>query len=508
MLPDSDIDIDIYIAELEAELFEAPCPCDDYASFNGAEVADIKATTKSFSHEISATLLHQAAKCVALTRHEVALDNDLSEHEQLTNESRDEVTKTKFPIIDIGNNKTNITPPEPAEDTFLFDDGDDIEMGGTIDAVTKQYEDTTSHLNSHRICHSAHHQGSVRGQRNKRLIKEERRMQEMELHMHRLRFDDSNNQRRVVKLRRIEVHTWVVLRNRGISHFIILLQYAGNSSLVAQLSIRCSDASFKLFSLKCLRWYSALSRWIATLLGEMSLPYYLCLSKIPLYVFKSRDIVCYRKRLQIQHLEACTKLCHKIETVMLRQVVTKLPCAALCIQQVYRRFISIRILSRLRQQHLTRKATVRVQKSLRGFLARKRLQRFRSYHFAYNDQAVSIFSDDITDLLECQNKEIGSTTWKPSKPIIVAANESDPDSIAKSCSSRRNEKIPSNGDYHIIEPPVPSIHKRERNNGIQWRIRDRQVAQAMNRKRIHMKRLGASGLAMQCRTGSRRRSNM
>ena len=207
--------------------------------------------------------------------------------------------------------------------------------------------------------------------------------------MHRLRFDDSNNQRRVVNLRRIEVHTWVVLQNRGISQFIVLLQYAGNS-LVAQLSIRCSDASFKFFSLKCRRWYSALSRWIATLLGEMSLPYYLCLSKIPLYVFKSRDIVCYRKRFHI--LEACTKLCHKIETVMLRQVMTKLSCAALCIQQVYRRFKSIRILSWLRQQHLSRKATVRVQKSLRGFLARKRLQRFRSNHFAYNDQAVRMSS--------------------------------------------------------------------------------------------------------------------
>eukprot|EP00956_Cyclotella_meneghiniana_P000904 scaffold1042_cov55-Cyclotella_meneghiniana.AAC.2 len=28
-------DIDIYIAELEAELFKAPCPYDDYAIFNG-----------------------------------------------------------------------------------------------------------------------------------------------------------------------------------------------------------------------------------------------------------------------------------------------------------------------------------------------------------------------------------------------------------------------------------------------------------------------------------------
>lgn len=261
----SDTDIDIYIAELEAELIESPCPC-EYTSFTDAEIANIKTTTKPFRHEISATLLHRAAKRVASTRHNVASDSNLSEHEEidLTNESRDDQdddsTNVKFPIDNEINetNSNECLSVVPAEDTFL--------------------------------------------------------------------------------------------------------------------------------------------------------------------------------------------------------------------------------LTKLRQQQSTRKAMIRVQKTVRGFLARKRLQRFGCTHFAYNDQAVGcIFSDDINDLLECQNEENSSTTWKPSKPIIVAAKENaDPDNFAgKSCnSSRKNERIPSNGDYHNIEPPaVPSIHRRERENGIQWRISDRQVVQ-------------------------------
>ncbi|KAL3781171.1 hypothetical protein HJC23_008073 [Cyclotella cryptica] len=199
---------------------------------------------------------------------------------------------------------------------------------------------------------------------------------------------------------------------------------------------------------------------------------------------------------------------------------------------------------RSRQFH----ASQTIQKTYRGFATRKRFRHFHKISFDYVDSDVEwLLSGDIDNLLNFGFHNEDTGVWEPCKPLISTQGNNCNDfvidivasTLRKEAGKQFNEAVEKTTiqTFPTISPnsmdEFSTTHDKER-NGItsQWNISNERVArvsnvvyriqsmmsksinnsfslfpqtlwsqQAMIKKRLQMKRVGSSGLAMKLRKG-------